>query len=201
MQVSPVDDSGLAHGAGLAEQTIVGRAQDGDLPSFEMLVRRYQRGIFQLAYRMLFDRGEAEDVVQDTMVLAWRRLPTLVDPASFRGWLYQVATRRCLSLLRTRARRQTDPAEHDDLERVNRPAHPEQASDPASMAVDAARYRGLEHALKNLNEEQRACWVLREMHEFSYEEIADIVRLPVSTVRGRIARARQNLAKGMATWR
>lgn len=196
-----VDGSGPSYPGGLAEQTVVGRAQDGDVRSFEMLVLRYERGIFRLAYRMLLDRGEAEDVVQDTMVLAWRRLPTLVDPAAFRGWLYQVATRRCLSLLRTRARRQTDPADHDSLESVDRPTPSEQTPDPASRAVDAAQHRGLEQALRDLNEEQRALWVLREMHEFSYEEIAGIVGLPVSTVRGRLARARQNLAKGMAAWK
>ena len=185
------------------ELTVVSRAQDGDVDSFEVLVRRYQAPVFRLAYRMLFDRGEAEDVVQDSMVLVWRRLPTLADPALFGSWLYRIATRRCLSILRSRTRR---PAAAVDAEQLQEPrdqartAH-QRGDDPATVAEHAAQMRGLDTVLQTLTDEQRACWVLREMQELSYTEIAYAMHLPVSTVRGRIARARHNLVKGMATWR
>ena len=71
---------------------------------FAVLVRRYQGAVFRLALRMLSDHGEAEDVVQDTFVLVWRRLPTLTDATLFRSWMYQIATRRCLTVLRGRSR-------------------------------------------------------------------------------------------------
>ena len=61
--------------------------------------------------------------------------------------------------------------------------------------------RGLEGFLRGLPDEQRACWVLRELHDLSYAEIAYATNLPVSTVRGRLARARQNLTEGMSAWR
>ena len=86
---------------GIAEATVVSRAQEGDLAAFEMIVRRYQGPVFRLAYRMLGDRGEAEDVVQDCLVLVWRKLPSLTDVQAFHRWIYQLATRRCLSVLRT----------------------------------------------------------------------------------------------------
>ncbi len=183
---------------GLAEATVVGRAQEGDLAAFELLVRRYQGPVFRLAYRMLGDRGEAEDVVQDCLVLVWRRLPTLVDPQAFHRWIYQLATRRCLTVLRTRARRRTDAAEPDQVER-DLPV--EASDDPAAVASRAALVRGLDAFLRELPDDQRACWVLRELHDLSYPEIADAMNLPVSTVRGRLARARQNLTKGMSAWR
>ena len=183
---------------GLAEATVVGRAQEGDLEAFELIVRRYQGPVFRLAYRMLGDRGEAEDVVQDCLVLVWRKLPTLTDAQAFHRWVYQVATRRCLSVLRTRARRRTDATEADVLEQ-GLPVDP--AADPAAVVQRDAELRGLDAFLHRLPDEQRACWVLRELHGLSYPEIAFATNLPVSTVRGRLARARQNLTEGMSAWR
>lgn len=183
---------------GLAEATVVGRAQDGDLSSFEMLVRRYQGPVFRLAYRMLSDRGEAEDVVQDTMVSVWRKLPSLAEPAAFHRWIYQIATRRCLGVLRTRSRRKTDAADPEVLD--TEPAT-QATGDPQGAAQYAAQLRGLDQALQQLPDEQRACWILRELHELTYPEIAYAMNLPLSTVRGRIARARQNLTKGLNAWR
>lgn len=192
--------------ASLAQETLVGRAQEGDIASFETLVRRYSGPVFRLAYRMLADRGEAEDVVQDTFVLVWRQLPALQDPTMFRSWVYQIATRRCLNLLRTRSRRQTSTVPADDLQAAHdrtlgsRPVG-EAAADPALATQHAAQLESLQELLQALPDDQRACWVLSEMQELTYPEIAYAMHLPVSTVRGRIARARQNLAKGMAPWR
>ena len=183
---------------GVAEATVVSRAQEGDLEAFEMIVRRYQGPVFRLAYRMLGDRGEAEDVVQDCLVLVWRKLPSLTDVQAFHRWIYQLATRRCLSVLRTRSRRRTDATESDELER-DLPL--DVSADPASVAQHFAQVEGLDAFLRRLPDEQRACWVLKELHDLSYPEIAFAMNLPVSTVRGRLARARQNLTKGMSAWR
>lgn len=183
---------------GLAEATVVGRAQEGDLEAFELIVRRYQGPVFRLAYRMLGDRGEAEDVVQDCLVLVWRKLPSLMDAQAFHRWVYQLATRQCLSVLRTRSRRRTDATESDELEQ-GLPV--DVTDDPAAVAEYNAQLTGLDAFLRRLPDEQRACWVLRELHDLSYPEIAFAMNLPVSTVRGRLARARQNLTKGMSAWR
>ena len=191
----------------LAEATLVGRAQDGDVDSFEILVRRYQAPIVRLAYRMVLDRGEAEDIAQDTFVLVWRQLPTLTDPAAFKGWVFQIATRGCLSLLRVRARRNTATVPAEDLQTAQdrQPAGNELSTqpspDPETAAQDAQQRHGLDDALGRLPMDQRACWVLHEIHALSYPEIAAATCIPVSTVRGRIARARQNLQKDMSPWR
>lgn len=189
---------------GLAEATVVGRAQDGDLAAFETLVRHYQGPLYRLALRLLSDRGEAEDALQDAMVQIWRRLPGLSDPQAFRRWAYQVMTRRCVSLLRVRARRAVAPMADEDLDDAVVPEHTTTAGrtdDPAAAAQYNAQLRGLDQVLATLPEEQRACWVLRELHELTYPEIAYAMNLPVTTVRGRLSRARQNLVKGMEAWR
>lgn len=193
--------------AGLAEATIVGRAQDGDLASFEVLLRCYQAPIYRLARRMVTDRGDAEDIVQDTFVQVWRQLPTLAEPARFRSWLYQIATRRCLTVLRSRSRRPVSPVADDDLQAVHDSSHairygePSHGGEPAAAAQHAATRRDLDTVLATLPADQRLCWLLRETHDLSYNEIAQATNLPVPTVRGRIARARHNLTKGMSPWR
>lgn len=197
---SPTD--GGTHGP--SEATIVGRAQSGDLAAFEELSRRYQGPLFRLAVRLLTDRGEAEDALQDTMITVWRKLPSLTDLPAFHGWAYQIMTRRCMSVLRTRARRSTDPSGDDtflDGAGRGRLGSGTGGQDPAAATEHAEQLRGLSAELARLPDEQRACWVLRELHELSYPEIALATNLPLSTVRGRIARARQNLAKGMEAWR
>lgn len=189
---------------GVAEATIVGRAQDGDLQAFEQLLTHYQGPLFRLAYRLLGDRGEAEDALQDTMVQVWRKLPGLMEPLVFRSWVYQIMTRRCLSLLRTRSRRGVDPVDADELAELGagrRSTAGKDGGDPAESAEIQAQLRGLNEVLALLPEDQRVCWVLRELHQLSYAEIAYAMNLSASTVRGRLARARQNLAKGMDAWR
>jgi RNA polymerase sigma-70 factor, ECF subfamily len=167
-------------------------------------VRHYQGPLYRLALRLLADRGEAEDALQDAMVQIWRRLPGLADPQAFRRWAYQVMTRRCVSLLRVRARRSTAPMAEDDLVEVVADQGPTTTGgpdDPVAAAQYRAQLRGLHEVLATLPDEQRACWVLREMHELTYPEIAYAMNLPLTTVRGRLGRARQNLVKGMEAWR
>ena len=99
----------------MRESTLVVRAQDGDVAAFERLVRSYEKELLRLGYRMLTDVGEAQDAVQDSLVLAWRRLPTLQDPQAFHAWVYQLMTRQCLNLLRARRRRRTSLSQAGDV--------------------------------------------------------------------------------------
>lgn len=185
----------------LAEATLVVRAQDGDVAAFEHLARTYEAELVRLGYRMLSDLGEAQDAVQDTLLVAWRKLPSVTDPAAFHAWVYQLMTRRCLNLLRQRARRPAVVAADDDLEWATQTGRtPRTDQDPAAAAQAGAVRDGLTAVLNTLPAEQRACWVLHNLHHLSYPEIAYAIGVPVSTVRGRIARARGQLTKGMSAW-
>lgn len=196
---SPAQSPGAVRA--LAEATLVSRAQDGEVAAFERLARTYEAELVRLGFRMLADLGEAQDAVQDTLLVAWRKLPTLQDPVAFHAWIYQLMTRRCLNLLRSRARRGTSAADHADLEVLQ---HPTSATDPghgpAAHAQNRAMHDSLTVALAQLPAELRACWVLHSMHDLTYPDIAYAIGVPVSTVRGRIARARVQLAKGMSAW-
>lgn len=179
--------------AGMDDATLVVRAREGDLAAFEGLLRRYQKRIYQLALRMTSNRADAEDVVQEVFVTAWRRLPEIQQEAAFSGWLYTTATNRCLTLLRKRR-----PL--TELDDTTTPAADAPMDDPQSAAQTSAQLAALTTALAVLTDEQRAVWLLREAHGRSYDEIAHIIDTTPDAVRGRLFRARAQLAEAMSPW-
>jgi RNA polymerase sigma-70 factor (ECF subfamily) len=195
------------HGPGfepdLDEGSIVARAQDGDLEAFEQLVLTYQYKIFRLAYRMVNDHGEAEDIVQETLTTSWRGLPMLADVDAFGGWIYRLATNKCLDILRKRSVHAEDCTHPEDMETI--PGVGARAasagSDPAHEAEWAAEQDGLVTVLNTLPPVQRACWLLREMHGRSYAEIGVTLNISPTAVRGTLARARHQIAERMSPWR
>jgi RNA polymerase sigma-70 factor, ECF subfamily len=177
----------------LDNATLVARARDGDVSAFEVIVRRYRASMYALAVRMLADRAEAEDVVQEVFIAGWRWLPEIRANAAFSTWLYRSTTNRCLNRLRTRDR--TRPLDDREVIVAVRSDQPEDAAE-VHAEIDA-----LLRALGRLTAEQRACWLLRDVHALSYEEIAHILHTTTTAVRGRIARARAQLAEEMESWR
>jgi RNA polymerase sigma-70 factor (ECF subfamily) len=177
----------------LDEDTLVARARDGDVRAFEALVVRYQGAMYRLGLRMLGRSGEAEDVVQEVFLTAWRRLGTLRADAAFVTWLYRMTTNRCLNVLR--ARRPTVELDVDGPVSQRPDIQPERATEISGELA------ALTAALHELTPAQRACWLLREAHGRSYEEIAQILGTTHQAVRGRIARARAQLAEAMQPWR
>jgi RNA polymerase sigma-70 factor (ECF subfamily) len=153
-------------------------------------MRRY--GSLMSAYAARIVRpSEAEDVVQDTFVTAWQDLPTLENLASVRSWLITIVTHK--SIDRLRSSRDQDTIDNHDV------ADP--ADGPAETATATSLDDALSRVLSTLPEDQRRCWVLREVAGYSYQEIADQVDLPVSTVRGLLVRSRKTLVREMEAWR
>ncbi|WP_175583215.1 RNA polymerase sigma factor [Nocardia cyriacigeorgica] len=175
------------------DATLVSRSKDGDVRAYEQLVLRYQGQMFRLASKMLADRAEAEDVVQEVFLAAWRRLRQLNDDAAFVGWLYRMTTNRCLNVIRGRR-----PHVEVDLDLTESPRSDIQ---PEHATQVNTQLEALTAALQDLTPEQRACWLLREVHGLSYEEIGDVVGAKTTAVRGRIARARAQLSEVMKPWR
>lgn len=175
------------------------RIAEGDVGAFERLVRRYSDGVFGMALRMLGDRAEAEDVVQDVFITAWRRSGELTEPAALRTWLFQVAKRYCLIVLRRRRTRRTDPmgALPEHRPAVGAAAVP----DPQRNAEAGAGVVALGRALAHLPTRQRDVWLLAEVDGLSCIEIGHRVGAGEQAVRGRLSRARATLAYRMRAWR
>ncbi|WP_343246019.1 sigma-70 family RNA polymerase sigma factor [Streptomyces sp. SID5785] len=173
---------------------LVVRAAEGDEDAFAVLVQRHAPALIRLATRLLGNRAEAEDAVQDALISAWRRLPEFQRQASFSTWTYRIVTNRCLNVLR--ARRPVAP-----LESAGEVPAPEHAVSPARIAEGRDAVRELRDALEDLSAEQRACWVLRELDGQSYEFIADAVGISQEAVRARVFRARRCLTQALGAWR
>jgi RNA polymerase sigma-70 factor (ECF subfamily) len=179
---------------GLDDATLVARAAEADARAFETLVRRHQRGCFGLAVRFLGNRADAEDVVQEAFIAAWRRLPEFRGDAAFSTWMYRIVTNRCLAL--SRRRREVVPLDTETPGLAT-----SWDAEPAQATEAGARLSALGQALLELPGEQRACWVLRHLHGLGYAEIGEIVGAEPGAVRGRIHRARVRLAEVMRPWR
>ena len=178
----------------LDEKTLLDRARDGDNASFEELVRRHHASTYRLAYRMTGSEADADDVVQEAFLSAWRGIGRFRGTALFSSWMYRIVVNRCANV--TRRRMPTVEIEAAAAAQ----AAPEQYS-PERQAEGAAALAALRRALQQLTVGQRACWILRELHQLSYPEIAEVLNVSPATVRGRLARARADLAEAMRAWR
>ncbi|MFE4370380.1 RNA polymerase sigma factor [Streptomyces sp. NPDC056835] len=173
---------------------LVTRAAEGDDDAFAVLVHRHSAPLLALAYHMLGNLSDAEEAVQDAFISAWRRLPEFRGDATFRTWMYRIVTNRCLNVLRGQA----PPV---SLDAVPEPTAHDAGGEPARAAESAAATAALDRALHDLQPGQRACWILRELHGLSYEEVAQVLGESEQTVRGRLFRARRTLMKEMSSWR
>ncbi|WP_029419923.1 RNA polymerase sigma factor [Alicyclobacillus macrosporangiidus] len=158
-------------------------AQAGDQEAFAHLVHSYKDYLFRTAYAILRDHGEAEDVVQEAFVKAFLSLSGLKDERAFPTWITTITTRLALDSIR---RRRPDVS-LGDSEAV---PHRDRGAVPASVAelrLDLAA------ALAKLSPEHRAVIALREIQGFDYREIAEILGIPIGTVRSRLHTARMQL--------
>lgn len=169
------------------------RAGDGDAAAFEALARRHLPSMRAQARRLTMSDSDADDAVQDALLRAWSGMSGLREPAAVRGWMMRIAANSALALIR---RRVPSSGNEDELAlRADLNPGPESAT----ISGSALSHLGL--ALTRLPEQQRQCWVLREMGGMSYEEIAKLLGITETSVRGRTTRARATLVKEMEAWR
>lgn len=175
-----------------SDEILVGRAVDGDVAAFETIIRRHGPLVRAYATRIVGSVSEADDVAQESFSTAWQRLPELRDPAAVKPWLMRIASRQAFTHLR---RRPSDAPLPDPEPAV------ESRHQPENVAIRHAQLDALGGALNALPEDQRRCWLLREVAELSYDEIAQELEVPRATVRGKLARARASIYADMEGWR
>lgn len=178
------------------DQMLVDRVRAGDKQAFDMLVAKYQRRLMRLLSRIVHDPTEAEDVVQETFIKAYRALRHFRGDSAFYTWLYRIGINTAKNFLATQGRRtptstETD-AEHaegfydgDNLRDINT---------PESMLASKQIAQTVNAAMDALPLDLRTAIALREIEGLSYEEISDIMACPIGTVRSRIFRAREVIA-------
>lgn len=171
---------------------LVERCQQGRLEYFGGLVERYQTRIYNMAYRMLGNREEAEDVTQETFINVYRALRTFKGER-FSPWIYKIASNLCLDQLR----RRRPPTVSLDAPIGPEGDMPREIADDTELPEDVALAGVLgldvQRAIDSLPEKYRTVVVLRHIEDLSYEEIADVLGLPLGTVKTRLFRARESL--------
>ena len=158
------------------ERQLVMRAQSGDRDAFEQLARPLTDRLFAIAYRILRNGPDAEDATQQAMLTIWRQLPKLRDPDRFDAWAYRLLTTAAYK----EHRRQRGDRPSDEL--------PESAEYDPYAAI--AHRDQLERGFARLSVEQRAALVLQHYLNLSHEEMAEVLAVPVGTVRSRLHGAR-----------
>lgn len=176
-----------------SDAALVAQARKGDQAAFEQLVRRHQRYVFNVAYRVLGDTVEAEDVTQEAFVRAWRGLAGFREQARFTTWLYRITHNLCLNRLPKLRREllQVEPLE--DILDDAAPAPPDLLEAREQMAF-------LHAELGRMPEKYRLVLSLRYLQHLSYEEIATALGVPLGTIKTHIHRARRLLADRVRQW-
>jgi RNA polymerase sigma-70 factor (ECF subfamily) len=167
------------------DEELVARSIGGDADSFTELIHRWERPIYALAYRQIGREEDARDVCQETFLRAFRALKGFRGQAKFSSWLYRIALNLCRDWMR-RERRTPVVQVPEDVDVMDLAA----AREPSESIEDrVARHdltRVVERAMALLPEEQRTAIVLKEYHGLTFQEIADLVGCPLSTVKTRL---------------
>ncbi len=163
------------------------RARDGDLDAFNDLVVLYQDKLFALVVRMVPDRDQASDAVQEAFFSAFRHLSSFRG-GSVKSWLNRICVNAAMDTQRARKRRPVQPYPEFEDESWQPPAGIE--ADPERTAIDSERTRALSAALAMITDDQRAAIVLYDVEGYDYAEIAGMTGVSLGTVKSRIHRGR-----------
>ena len=169
-----------------SDEELVARATAGDQDAFAQLVARWERPIYALAYRTLRREEEARDVVQDAFLRAYRGLKGFKGEAKFSSWLYRITLNLCRDWMRKERRAPVAqvPEGTDPLDLADQQAAPTESVE--DLVARREMSRAVAKAMADLPDEQRIAILLKEYHGLTFQEIADQLQCPLSTVKTRL---------------
>jgi RNA polymerase sigma-70 factor (ECF subfamily) len=155
------------------DRDLIAKARRGEVEAFNLLVSRWERRVFNYLLRLVSNREDALDLSQDVFLKAYQNLPKLDDVERFSAWLFRIAHNEAFSLLRKR---------RPEGALTNEP----RSSEPGVRLLPIELSLAVETALGRLNEDQREAVLLKVYQGFKFEEMAEILECPVSTVKSRL---------------
>ena len=168
-----------------SDEELVARSMGGDLDSFNQLVVRWERPIYALAYRVIGREEDARDVAQETFLRAFRALSGFKGQAKFSSWLYRITLNLCRDWIRRERRTPVAQApEGVDLIELAGEAQPSESVEDLVSRRELSRV--VARAMAALPEDQRTAIILKEYHGLTFQEIADLLDCPLSTVKTRL---------------
>jgi RNA polymerase sigma-70 factor (ECF subfamily) len=178
------------------DAALVAQARTGDQESFRVLVERHSRAVFRLAYRMTGNEGDAEDVVQETFLRAYRRLGQFEMKSQLGSWLHRIAANCAYDLLRSRARRAEDPLE---IEAGEGPSWslPSPAPAPDRLVWSGELSRRVKTAMGRLSHVEKSAFVLRHYEGLTMEEIGGVLGVEPNAAKHTVFRAVRKLREAL----
>lgn len=167
-----------------SDQMVVGRVLAGDVESFGILVNRYRDKYFGIACRILGNREDAEDALQETFIRSYRSLGSCTDPARFGSWLYSILINQCRTSGTRRGMREKRNAGDMMLDSL---------PDEAATIQTGDLQQEVEFALARLTQDQREAFLLKHVEDLSYEEMSEITGDSISALKMRVKRAVEGL--------
>ena len=176
----------------MKEELLLEKARQGDQEAFGELVRLYEKKVYALTLRMCKNPDDAAEAAQEAFLAAWQGLKFFRGEASFSTWLYRLASNACVDLLRKeqRHRAAAGPSLNDADTYIE---VADDAATPQELAERSELREQIEEGLQSLSPEHREVLILRELHQLSYDEIAQTLDLDTGTVKSRISRGRKAL--------
>jgi RNA polymerase sigma-70 factor, ECF subfamily len=192
----------------LRDRLLLRRLRDRDERAFKDMVEQYQDRVFNLLFRMIGVREEAEDLAQEVFVTVFKSIDQFRGDSKFSTWLYRVAANHCKNRIKYLARRHDratsaldELAERESVAQGGGPIAAGRIDRPDAVLEGAERDRVVQEAIAALDEDHRLVVVLRDIEELSYEEIVVITGLPEGTVKSRLHRARLALKEKLANYK
>jgi RNA polymerase sigma-70 factor (ECF subfamily) len=180
------------------DRDLVDRASRGDRGAFQMLVERYQKRVYGIAYGMVYNADDALDISQEAFIRVHRYLDSFQGSSSFYTWLYRIVVNLCVDHLRRKSHEAAvdydDTLQHTDTSELQ----PSAIGDPVRSLGDRELGAQLERALQQLSPIHRAVLQLREVEGLSYQEMAKVMGCSVGTIMSRLFHARKRMQKMLA---
>ena len=180
-----------------SENRLIERAKNGELEAFEALIIDYEQLVYNIVYRLMGNSEDTYDLSQETFIKVYTKINQFDGTSKFSTWLYRIATNTCLDELRRRRGKETFSLDQR-IEGEEGSMHPEQEDKSENIEnkiVEKEKAQIIQKALSEVNEKNREVLVLRDIQQLSYDEIAEILKISLGTVKSRIARGRQQVKK------
>jgi len=175
---------------------LVDKSKRGDMEAFRMLIKRHEKGVYNLAYRMLQNIEDAKDAAQEIFLKVFASLNSFRGESSFATWLYRIATNECINRLK-RPRLLSLEELRREYENERKPIEPPQLIDTSPLPEELAERREIQQllhkAMDELPDNYGLVITLRHLQGLSYSEIAETLDLPVGTVKTYLFRAKKIL--------
>ncbi|MDQ3301107.1 MAG: sigma-70 family RNA polymerase sigma factor [Myxococcota bacterium] len=181
------------------ERTLLRRLRDRDERAFRELLEAHRDRVYNITYRMLGNRAEAEDVAQEVFITVFKTIDQFREESKFSTWLYRVTVNHCKNRIKYLARRHD--RDRDELDETSQQQNgaiagtPPRTPQPDKALASAQMESILQDAIKTLDDDHRIVVVLRDIEDLSIEEICEITGLPDGTVKSRLHRARLALRR------